>query len=237
MKLSAPIFRLKRQARLLARDAGIPLNKALDRVARDEGFQSWSLLATRYAGSRPACRMLAQLEPGDLVLLGARPGHGKTMTSLDLIVEAIKSGAHGVFYTFEYTEVDILNRLRSLGADPATLKGAFTFDTSEQISADYIIDMQREAHSGTVIVVDYLQLLDQNREKPALSKQVSVMKSFAQDTGVIFVLNSQIDRTFDQAAKGLPDVADVRLPNPLDLALFSKACFLNDGAMKITSMT
>lgn len=92
MKLSAPIFRLKRQARLLARDAGIPLNQALDRVAREEGFQSWSLLATRYTGSRPACRMLERLEPGDLVLLGARPGHGKTMTSLELIVEAIRSG-------------------------------------------------------------------------------------------------------------------------------------------------
>ena len=35
MRLSAPIFRLKRQAKLLAREAGIPLHQALDRVSDD----------------------------------------------------------------------------------------------------------------------------------------------------------------------------------------------------------
>ena len=79
MKLSAPIFRLKRQARLQSRDAGIPLNKALDNIAKTEGFQSWSLLAASDSAIGPAIRMLARLHPGDLVLLGARPGHGKTL--------------------------------------------------------------------------------------------------------------------------------------------------------------
>lgn len=47
MKLSAPIHVLKRKAKLLSREAGIPLNQALDRIAKDEGLQSWSLLANR----------------------------------------------------------------------------------------------------------------------------------------------------------------------------------------------
>jgi hypothetical protein len=33
MKLSAPIFQLKRRAKSLARDANIPLSAALDRLA------------------------------------------------------------------------------------------------------------------------------------------------------------------------------------------------------------
>ena len=39
-----------------------------------------------------ASALFARLSPGDLVLLGARPGHGKTQLSLKLAVEAMKSG-------------------------------------------------------------------------------------------------------------------------------------------------
>jgi len=56
MRLSAPIYRLRRQAKLLARKAGIPLNQALDRVAKDEGFQSWSLLVARYPAQNAAAK-------------------------------------------------------------------------------------------------------------------------------------------------------------------------------------
>lgn len=47
MSLSAPIYRLKHQAKRLSREARIPLNQALDRIAKGEGFQSWSLLVAR----------------------------------------------------------------------------------------------------------------------------------------------------------------------------------------------
>jgi len=45
MNLSVPIYRLKREARLLAREQHLPLHAALDRLARREGFAAWSLLA------------------------------------------------------------------------------------------------------------------------------------------------------------------------------------------------
>ena len=49
MKLSVPIYQLKREAKRRAREEGIPLSAALDRVAAAEGFSGWSLLAARYA--------------------------------------------------------------------------------------------------------------------------------------------------------------------------------------------
>lgn len=54
MRLSAPIYRLRQKAKLLARKAGIPLNQALNRVANDEGFQSWSLLIARNSAQSAA---------------------------------------------------------------------------------------------------------------------------------------------------------------------------------------
>jgi DNA replication protein DnaC len=92
MKLSAPIYHLKRKAKRLSREEGIPLHEALDRVAATQGFSAWSLLAAKAAAATPASRLFAQIRPGDLVLVGARPGHGKTLMSLALAVEAMKSG-------------------------------------------------------------------------------------------------------------------------------------------------
>jgi hypothetical protein len=88
MRLSAPIFRLKRRAKILARVKAIPLNKALDIIAVEEGLSSWSLLASKAMFSAPSRDLLTTLKPGDMVLLGARPGHGKTMMGLELIAEA-----------------------------------------------------------------------------------------------------------------------------------------------------
>ncbi len=93
MKLSAPVYRLKRNAGLLSRNKHIPLHQALDRVARQEGYESWSLLAAKLSAETPAARLFIQLAPGDLLLIGARPGHGKTLLSLELALEAISREA------------------------------------------------------------------------------------------------------------------------------------------------
>lgn len=236
MKLSAPVYLLKRQARILSRKERIPLHEALDRIARREGFDAWSLLATRASSDTPGKALMAQLNPGDLVLLGARPGHGKTLLSLELTVEAMKAGHKGVFFTLEYNEVDILGCFAAIGEDPKDFCDRFDFDNSDAISADYIIDRLKSVPRGTVVVIDYLQLLDQKRENPDLMDQVKALKAFARDRGLIVVFISQIDRSYDPTVRPIPELADVRLPNPLDLRLFNKACFMNNEEVRIAAV-
>lgn len=235
MKLSAPLYHLKRKAKLLSRSDNIPLHEALNRVARQEGFSSWSLLAAKAAATSPAEKLFALLAPGDLVLLGARPGQGKTLMSLELAVRAMKAGSPGVFFTLEYTEKDLLDRFRDIGVAREEFAGLFAFDNSDAISADYIVKKLVDAPRGTLVVVDYLQLLDQRREHPDLMVQVRALRAFARDRGLIFVFISQIDRAYDPAVKACPDLKDVRLPNPLDLSLFSKTCFLNNGEVRFAT--
>lgn len=108
----------------------------------------------------------------------------------------------------------------------------FVFDNSDAISADYIVGMLAAAARGTLVVIDYLQLLDQKRENPDLMAQVRTLKAFARDKGLILIFISQIDRSYDPVKKPCPDISDVRLPNPLDLSLFNKTCFLNKGEIR-----
>jgi replicative DNA helicase len=115
MKLSAPIYRLKRQARLLARTSKIPLHDALDRVARQQGYRSWSLFAGTMSRRAPAREIFNRLVPGDFLLIGARPGQGKTLLGLELAVEAARSGRRSFFFSLEDHEGVVFDRLRELG--------------------------------------------------------------------------------------------------------------------------
>lgn len=232
MKLSQPVHRLKRKAKLASRAEKIPLHRALDAVAIDEGFSSWSLLAAKLSKTTIAERLYAGLAPGDLLLVGARPGHGKTLTSVELAIEAMKAGNRSYFFSLEYMERDIAGRFHAIGADPARYAGLFEFDSSDTISADYIVRRLASADRGTVVVVDYLQILDQRRENRDLMSQVRMLSALARERGLIMVFISQVDRSYDPATKPCPDLGNVRLPNPLDLTLFNKTCFMNDGVVE-----
>ncbi len=229
MTLSAPIHQLKRKARLLSRRERIPLHAALDRIAGEEGYRSWSLLIAKQPGMTSVRALWPLLDAGDLVLIAGRPGQGKTLAGLALLAKAMRAGRRGVFLTLEYTPADVLSRLRAINIEPDDFAGLFDCDCSDAISADYIAARLADAPHGTVAVIDYLQLLDQRRETPELSLQVRALKVFARERGLILVFLSQIDRSYEGSGKPFPEIADVRLPNPLDLALFDKTCFVSRG--------
>lgn len=233
MRLSSPIYTLKRQAKALARANDIKLHAALNQIAAQEGFKDWSHLASSYAKAAPATKIITQLNAGDMVLIGARPGHGKTLLGLELAALAEKINRTGYVFTLENTEADVRDRFEKLGFDPMRFKRPVVVDTSDAICAAHITERLGNTPDDALIVVDYLQLLDQRRSNAPLDEQVRALKKFATEQGAIVVLISQIDRAFELSSGGLPGMDDIRLPNPVDLSLFDKRCFLHDGAVQI----
>jgi replicative DNA helicase len=237
MRLSAPIHRLKRAAREYARARAIPLHAALDQIAASEGYASWSLLAARQAEGRgdPAA-LVRYLRPGEMVLIAARPLQGKTMFALQLALSAIAEGREAHFFSLDYTPRDIAERLAALPEWQVSSASRLHVDCSDAISANHIINKLAGALRGTFVAVDYLQILDQKRSNPPLEHQVNAFASFARERGVSFAFVCQIDRNFDAGTGALPGPADIRLPNPLDLSVFSRAVFLHGDRCSVVNL-
>ena len=228
MKLSAPIYQLKSQAKKIKKLQDIALSQALNQVAQQEGFAAWSLLMSKHCQNFPACysEVLDYLNNGDLVLLGARPGVGKTTFSYGLLVQAIKNKrSKGFLFTLAETEKNVRQRVGTY--EQSLSEQYYQIDCSDEICADYIIGaIDSNIKPGAVIVVDYLQLIGEKRSQPTLQHQIESLKKFAKSKGCIFIFICQIDRNIEGKQDQRPTVCDVRLPNPLDLSLFNKVVFL-----------
>lgn len=236
MSLSAPISVLKSKARRLKRAEGVPMCEALDRVARQEGYSSWSLLAAKATPKRKA-DLWERLDAGDLVLLGARRGHGKTICALRIALAAMRRGHKSWFFSLENDLPDMTRLFQTVGARPSDIADKFGFDNTDGICAQYVIEKVRDSIGRrSVIVIDYLQLLDQRRSSPELHRQVESLHAFARRTGCILVFIAQVDRSFDGEGGRLPQAEDLRLPNPVDLRLFDKSVFLHAGRSRFSEL-
>jgi replicative DNA helicase len=235
MKFSAPIYILKQQAKALSQRDKLRLHVALDQVAVREGFNAWSHLASVWQRTDTSRSLYEQLRPGDLLLVGSRPGQGKTLLSIGLAVEAMERGNRAAFFTLEYTAAEVENLFTMIGRKQGDFRGKWLLDTSDDISASHISERLADEPPGTLVVVDYLQLLDQRRDKPSLDVQVRNLKAFAQKIQSIVICLSQIAREYTLTSRACPSLQDVRMPNPLDLSIFDKSCFIQDGKMQLHS--
>jgi replicative DNA helicase len=242
VKLSAPIHVLKSQAQLLKKEKGITNTEALDLIAKREGFNSWSLLQSKKDDMFPKSydEILDFFNPGDIVLIGARPSKGKTVFTIGLLVQAIQK-KKAINFCFSLSEVhkDIAGRIASYDKSIGEKNDFIELDYSNDISADYIINkIKNKVSKGSLIVIDYLQMLDEKRANPPLQVQVEKLKNFAKEKECVVIFISQLNRELENRADKKPLLEDVRLPNPLELKFFNKILFLHkkDEASKIVDV-
>jgi replicative DNA helicase len=235
MKLSAPVFRLKREARTLARSKAIALNRALDEIAVREGFRSWSHLASVVRGLGLSTRLLSALEPGDLVILGARPGQGKTVLGIELLAEAAMSGRSSVFFSSECSYCDVRSKLSGSGYHDLEKSENFQIVLSDSVCAGKVQETLADSAPGTIAVIDYLQVMDQHRSQPPLGDQIEDLRRFAKTRRTTLVFLSQVHRSYDPKIRPLPGFADIRTTNPVDLSHFDKGCFLHEGEVILSA--
>lgn len=231
MRLSAPIYRLKRRAKQASRAEGVPLHQALDRIAVEEGFRSWGHLSDAHPVPRPAPNVFGELAQGDMLLLAARPGQGKTLLGLELIDLAMSNGRVGLVFSLEYTQLEITDRLEDVRS--GVTKSPPVIVTSDDICADLIVARSEPYGTAAFVLIDYLQLLDQKRSNPPVVDQLNVLRAHAKRSGAIIAIISQIDRKFSGTGRDGPALTDLRMPNAFDPGVFDRACFLHDGVVRM----
>ena len=128
---------------------------------------------------------LQGLRPGQMVVIGARPGVGKTSFALNLAINAAAKGANIAFFSLEMSKTEIAQRLLSAQAriPLSTIRGARIQDnqwpallqaTNDLSQLDIMIDdtpgttvtevrakARRMLHGKTngLVILDYLQLV------------------------------------------------------------------------------
>jgi replicative DNA helicase len=136
-------------------------------------------------GFRGIDEALQGLRSGQMVVVGARPGVGKTSFALNLCINMAKEGASVVFFSLEMSKIEIAQRLLSAtaGVPLSDIRGARIQDsqwvtlieaTSQLSDYDVMIDdtagttiteirakarrLLRDKKNG-VVILDYLQLV------------------------------------------------------------------------------
>jgi replicative DNA helicase len=137
------------------------------------------------------------------------------------------------FFTLELTQADVTRCFEIMDEKLSNFTDRLLIDDSDQICADYIATRLASAPAKMLVIIDYLQLLDQKRHNASVADQVQRLKALALERKLIIVCLSQIDRRYDASKQPFPGIGDVRLPNPLDISLFNHACFLNRGRLQL----
>ena len=183
-------------------------------------------------------RVLVQLGPADLVLVGARPGMGKTSFAMNIAVNAAKATGKAVcIFSLEMSAEQLVNRMLSSEAmvdshalrtgeirpedwqriadATAMLAGCEILidDTSGITVADMKAKLRRVKNLG-LVVVDYLQLMQASRNIESRVQEVADisrnLKIMAKELSVPVVCCAQLSRGPEQRESKKPMLSDLR---------------------------
>lgn len=183
-------------------------------------------------------RVLVQMGLGDLVLIGARPGMGKTSFAMNIAVNVAKSTKKTVaVFSLEMSGEQLVNRMLSSEAmvDSHALRSGeinredwekIATATAELSTCDMYIDdtsgitvtdmkskLRRLKNLG-LVVIDYLQLMQSGRNIDNRVQEVGDisrnLKIMAKDLGVPIICCAQLSRGPESRTVKKPMLSDLR---------------------------
>lgn len=156
--------------------------------------------------------------PGDLFVIGARTGSGKTAMLGTLAANAAAAGWQVLLFSLEMAATLIGQRLRNAGIDqalPIWIEDDAQFATLEAMTAFARAFLDANADRRTVVMVDYLQLV---RTRTRFDKRYELighvcrgLKLMARSCDVPLVVAAQLSRAVEIRGKDArPQLSDLR---------------------------
>ena len=175
-------------------------------------------------------------KPGELIILAARPGIGKTTLALNWLLRA--SALHDVaLFSLEMNREEVTRKLLAdlSGLDLRNLKPEeypYLQEAQRELDERPIhlddragttiqkirgkVERLQARHDLRLVVVDYLQLVSSPAESAKKSEAVRIgeisreLKLMAKDCGLPVVVLSQLNREIEKRSNGKPQLSDLR---------------------------
>jgi replicative DNA helicase len=182
--------------------------------------------------------LLVGMGPGDLIVLGGRPGMGKTTFAINIAVNVAKRAKKDVaIFSLEMTAEQIVSRIlcsealidshsmrtgkldneqwkRLAEAASALSETNLLFDDTSGITATAMKAKLRRLKNLGLVVIDYLQLMQSEKHSDnrvlEIGQITRALKLMAKDLRVPVILLSQLARATESRTDKMPMLSDLR---------------------------
>ena len=163
----------------------------------------------------------AGFQPGNLVLIAARPAMGKTSFVLSLVHNiVVRQDKPVVMFSLEMSKAELVNRLLAMDSkvDSQKFKTGQLNDgeweslaESGGIIANSKLKMENDIQ---LVVIDYLQLMNGSGRTDSRQQEISeisrALKLMAKELGIPVIALSQLSRQVEQRTDHRPMLSDLR---------------------------
>jgi len=193
------------------------------------------------------------LREGNLCIIAARPGVGKTTLALNIAHNLMKAGKNTLIFSYEMGKEELQERLFMLNQE-FRHKFRWTIDAADKVKSNegeiFIADnaridemrmrglsrLCRAKHGLDLIIVDYIQLMHSSKHMEGRQQEVSYisgqLKALAREIGVPIIALSQFNR---KAADGtdIPKLHQLRDSGSLEQDADKVLLMYEDGGDEI----
>ena len=209
--------------------------KALDNIT--DAIKRGQAITGKATGWSSLDKVLGGWNAGDLIVMAARPGMGKTAMALSLIYEFAKLDGKGLIISLEMSSEQLVKRYFSLITEimnwkirNATLKEHEVMELCNAVNTsqvEFFVDDEPNAtlnqikgkakvhkakHGLDLLVVDYIQLMKgtkQNREQE-IAEISRGLKLLAKELNITIIVLAQLSRKPEERADKRPLLSDIR---------------------------
>ena len=184
------------------------------------------------------------LRAGEMILIAARPSHGKTTLAMQMAFKCARQGVPVAVFSLEMRRQQLIQRLlANIASIPAadlrdgqlsdaqwdalTAKGAsiaetpiWIDDSPEMTPADIRSRLAAMTPKPGLVVVDYIQLLRSPDKAENRVQEIAAVsrgiKAIAKTLNVPVLCAAQLNRAAEGRADGIPDLSDLRESGQLE---------------------
>ncbi len=177
---------------------------------------------------------------GELIILAARPGMGKTALMLNMVIRQIRNGEKVMIFSLEMSKKSLVERMVSMLSGVSLQKirrgnlldkelniivAAFDYlnenrdklmiiDKSNMTINDIKIEIRKRKENVDVVYVDYLQLINSaseyNNKNVEVGEVSRTAKVMARELDVAVVMLAQLSREVERRTNKKPVLSDLR---------------------------